>query len=395
MVSSGSRTRIAFIVSHPVQYYVPLYQRLAQRQDVEVKVFYTWHDGEKAVQDSGFGQAIAWDIPMREGYAFERVENVSSDPGMHHFFGLRNPDLVRRVLEWRPDIVHITGWAWWSHLQALRALSKAGVPTLFRGDSHLLDRQPAGMRGWMKKAVLKRIYRWPSAFLVTGHANRAYYQAFGVDPAKLIWCPHSIDVKRFAEPSANHEQEAARWRKDLGIEESQTVLLFAGKFEPKKNPLGFMEAIRSRNDDRMVGVLVGGGELQDRVDAMARARPHAFRVLPFQNQSRMPAVYRLGDLFVLPSLWGETWGLAVNEALASARPVLVSDKVGCAQDVVDESCGYVVPTDGGAWLFDAIRRVPDKATLEKMRTAASLKAQRFDISGTEAAMMDAIPGLVR
>ena len=43
--------------------------------------------------------------------------------------------------------------------------------------------------------------------------------------------------------------------------------------------------------------------------------------------------------------YGETWGLAVNEALACGRPVLVSDRVGCAEDVVDESCGRVFPFD--------------------------------------------------
>lgn len=387
--------RLAFIVSHPVQYYVPLYQRLARRRDVEIKVFYTWHDGAQAVEDPGFGRPIVWDIPLREGYAFELVKNVSADPGMHHFFGLRNPGLVRRVLDWHPDIVHITGWAWWSHVQALRGLSKAGVPTLFRGDSHLLDAQPAGLRWEMKKALLKHVYRWPSAFLVTGGANRAYYEAFKVEPKKLVTCPHSIDVGRFAEPSSVHEEDAARWRSDLGIEENQTVLLFAGKFEPKKNPMGFMHAIRSLNNDRIIGVMIGGGALQGDVDTIAKASPRTFRVLPFQNQSRMPAAYRLGDLFALPSLWGETWGLAVNEALASARPVLVSDKVGCAPDVVDESCGYVVPTDGGGRLFDAMRHLPDKAGLGKMRAAASLRARRFDIPATETAMMEAIPGLIR
>src|SRR5262249_12362252 len=132
-----------------------------------------------------------------------------------------------------------------------------------------------------------------------------------------------------------------RWRLELGIAPGQTVLLYAGKFEPKKRPAELMRAVAGWQKPGLVLVLVGAGELQAEVEALAAADPARFRVLPFQNQSRMPAVYRLGDAFVLPSAHGESWGLAVNEALACGRPVVVSDRVGCAADVVDKTCGRI------------------------------------------------------
>ena len=101
-------------------------------------------------------------------------------------------------------------------------------------------------------------------------------------------------------------------------------------------------------------VLVGAGELHAEIDRIAAAHPQRFRVLPFQNQSRMPIVYRLGDLVVLFSGYGETWGLAVNEALACGRPVLVSDRVGCAADVVDRGCGRVIAWNDFAALERAV-----------------------------------------
>ena len=97
-------------------------------------MFFTWHAGAQAIEDRGFGQAIAWDIPLTEGYEFELVPNVASDPGTYHFFGLRNPMLLDRVMSWRPDVVHIAGWAWFSHLQLFRALYRRHVPTLFFGE---------------------------------------------------------------------------------------------------------------------------------------------------------------------------------------------------------------------------------------------------------------------
>ena len=70
-----TRKRLAIIVSHPIQYYIPLYQRLAQRDDLIIKVFYTWHVGHAAVEDRGFKTPVAWDIPLTEGYEFELIQN--------------------------------------------------------------------------------------------------------------------------------------------------------------------------------------------------------------------------------------------------------------------------------------------------------------------------------
>jgi glycosyltransferase involved in cell wall biosynthesis len=101
----------------------------------------------------------------------------------------------------------------------------------------------------------------------------------------------------------------------------------------------------------------------------------------------MPLVYRLGDLFVLPSAFGETWGLAVNEAMACGRPVLVSDRVGCAADVIDGSCGRVFPWDKSHELMHALTEMlTDRTKLREMGRMAQLRAWSFDIASTESAL---------
>ncbi len=231
-------------------------------------------------------------------------------------------------------MVHVTGYAWQSHLAAIRRLSRAGVPVLFRGDSHLLNGRGPWWRWQVKQALLRAVFRWPAAFLCVGQANKDYYRAFGVPEAKLVDCPHSVETERFAEPNAELEQQAAAWRAELGLAAGQQVLLFAGKFEDKKRPLPLMRAFLESGLKNAILLLVGDGEHGPQVRELAAQRPERFRVLPFQNQSKMPLVYRLGDMLVLPSAYGETWGLAVNEAMACGRPALVSDRVGCHADVV-------------------------------------------------------------
>jgi glycosyltransferase involved in cell wall biosynthesis len=269
----------------------------------------------------------------------------------------------------------------------LRALHRRGIRTLFIGDSHLLGRNTTGPRWWLKAALLRRVYSWPSAILVAGSANRAYFERFGVPAEKLYPFPHVIDVGRFAAPQAGLAEDAARWRAALQLDPDRKVLLYAGKFEAKKRPVELMRVVARLPDPAIVLVLVGAGPLQAEIDALAAAQPTRFRVVPFQNQSRMPVVYRLGDVFVLPSAHDESWGLAVNEALACGTPVIVSDRVGCAADIVDSTCGCIFAwNDWPDFQRCAETLLGNAQRLAAMRRAASERAWSFDVSVAEAAM---------
>jgi glycosyltransferase involved in cell wall biosynthesis len=262
---------------------------------------------------------------------------------------------------------------------------------LFRGDSHLLDAAPRGLRWQVKRRLLQKVYSWPSAFLVVGKANRAYYEAFDVDAARLYPCPHSIDVGRFADLTERLDVDAAAWRQQLDIPADRCALVFAGKFERKKCPVELMRAVLGLGNPLVVLIMVGGGELENDVRSLAGAHPERFHVLPFQNQSRMPIVYRLGQLFILPSASGETWGLAVNEALACGRPVLVSDRVGGAADVVDKASGKVFSWSGPCSLQHALEEMTrDRNRLLDMGRAAARRAWLFDVARTEAELVDCI-----
>src|SRR5437868_3055335 len=102
MTTLNRSIRLAIVVSHPIQYYTPLYRRLAAHPKIELKVFFTWHAAEGAQRDHGFQRHLRWDVPLTEGYDYELVPNTSADPGTQHFWGLRNPELNRSVSQWKP-----------------------------------------------------------------------------------------------------------------------------------------------------------------------------------------------------------------------------------------------------------------------------------------------------
>jgi glycosyltransferase involved in cell wall biosynthesis len=344
--------KLAIITSHPIQYYAPVFRALTQLGTVNVRVFYTWSQaGDGPTFDRDFCSAVTWDIPLLAGYGYQFVKNVSDLPGTHHFSGIKNPTLIREIEQWGAEILLVFGWFAHAHLKAMRHF-KNRIPVLFRGDSTLLDQKPA-WRTFLRRAFLRWVYRHIDVALAVGTNSRDYFEWCGVSPSDIFVIPHSIDTARFTADGASRQHRADEWRRELGIDAESVVLLFAGKFQEKKDPcllLAAFVAFQARPRAFKSELLfVGNGELAGQLRALAGARTDV-HFLPFQNQSVMPLIYRLADVFVLPSQGpGETWGLALNEAIACGRVVVASSNVGGARDLIKPG------VDG--WTFEA-RNLP-------------------------------------
>jgi glycosyltransferase involved in cell wall biosynthesis len=358
------KNKLAIIATHPVQYSAPIFRALASHDLLDVRVYYTWSQtasGEQA--DRGFGRTIRWDIPLLEGYAHEFVPNIANRPGPDRFWGLRNPTLIGNIERWSPDALLVYGWNSFAHLQVLRHFSGL-VPILFRGDSTLLDPQPP-LRALARRALLSWVYRYIDVALAVGRNSHDYFKWCGLPSERIVFAPHSIDIVRFSNENASHVEQARAWRRELAIAESSIAIVFAGKLQEKKNPMLLLDAFMRLND-RSHLIFVGSGELESRLRERAGCCPN-IHFLPFQNQSLMPAVYRLADLFVLPSCGpGETWGLALNEAMASNCAVAVSSRVGAAADLVRDRAN--------GWVFESGNLV---ALVNILREAATLGRERL------------------
>lgn len=374
-----SRARLAIINTHPIQYYSPLYRRLADRDDLDVHVFYAWRGAIEDAYDPGFERNISWDIPLLGGYEHTFVPNTAPDPGTHHFRGIIAPDLIGAIEAWRPDALLVFSWSYQAHLNVLRHF-QGRSPILFRGDSTLLNEVP-GPRKWVRRILLRWVYRYVDTALYVGQNNRAYFEAHGFKDEALVWVPHAIDNQRFVETDGV-DQEAAQWRHEIGIPDDASVVLFAGKMEPVKAPDVLLEAFINSDTQEAHLVFVGSGPLETELRQGAATYPNV-HFLGFQNQSHMPVVYRLGDLFVLPSRTVDTWGLGVNEAMACGRPVVVSSQVGCAPDLVKSDNGAIVRPNDPIALRDTLNTLLNDR--ERLRSMGRRSAERITKWSTEEA----------
>jgi len=333
--------KLAIVSSHPIQYNAPLFRYLAADKRLSVKVFYTWSQSQIGLKyDPEFRRDIQWDIPLLEGYEYEFVKNTARKPGSHHFWGIVNPGLSKKILDWQPDTVVVYGWNFHSHLKLIRELS-GKVPLGFRGDSHLLSGRQ-GLKAILKNKLLRWIYSKIDFAYYVGSYNRSYFLHYGMEAKQLVFVPHAVDNKRFRWNVNRVEERASQWRSELGIGKKDTVFLYAGKFIMKKNLFFLIQSFNKLKVNNVKLVLAGSGILEKVLRKIAEGNENIL-FLDFQNQSMMPVLYRMADVFVLPSSNNETWGLGINEAMASGNAIICSDQVGCAPDlVINGGNGFVV-----------------------------------------------------
>ena len=323
---------LAIVASHPIQYNAPWFRLLTERGIIKPKVFYTWYQSSGGSKyDPDFGKVISWDIPLLDGYDYEFVVNVASQPGSHHFRGIDNPGLNKAIAAYSPDAILVIGWAYKSHLACIRYF-KGKVPVFFRGDSTLLD-ETNGIKTILRRIFLTWVYRHIDKVLYVGTNNKNYFAKHGIKEERLYQALHAIDNDRFSNPTTALKEEG-ELREKLGIRPGDFVVLFTGKLEAKKNPFFLIELSQRIKDPEIIFLFVGNGHLESELKSRAAYDPR-IKFLSFQNQSQMPAVYNAANIFILPSAGpGETWGLAANEAMASGLPVILSSKAGGAVDLV-------------------------------------------------------------
>lgn len=395
---------LVILTTHPIQYQVPLWQALARDGRVKFEVWFLCDHAVRATHDPEFGRAFAWDLGQGslEGYP-HRFLQINERWSLHpsDFFGIRlRGSLGPLFRELGVTALWIQGWQKYAYWQAVFQAKRAGVEVWLRGETN--DLAPSGgvLKDWLKSIRLRQLFSRVDRFLCIGTANRRFYLKHGVPGAKLYSAPYGVDNARFVAQAAALRGERSRLRREWAIADGAFCVLFCGKFIPKKRPGDVVAAaarmMTNSPDPESVHLLfVGSGELgadlrrscrvvfdadgtKSSGVATADSRPPA-SFAGFLNQNEISRAYVAADVLVLPSDHGETWGLVVNEAMASGLPCIVSDAVGCGEDLVEpvDSARRFALGDVAA-LVEALRglaRSPNRAAkLEEVSDMHSFSA---------------------
>ena len=247
--------------------------------------------------------------------------------------------------------MHLAGWGHPVLLGAMIVARLMGVPVAVETDTAIPVTQ-----FWLKRVAKKLLYpilfRLPAVFLPGGTRQKRFLQHYGVLEKRIVVAQMTVDVEAIAKAVMAIPSEARRARRTtLGIAAEECVFLFVGRLELAKGITVLLEAFSLAFDkkDNVRLLIAGDGALRGKVK-MAAASSQRVRWAGRLPGEALLDVYATADVLVLPSVF-EPWGLVVNEAMAAALPVIVSECVGCVDDLVTtERTGIVIDADRPASL---------------------------------------------
>jgi len=371
--------KIFYGLTHPVQYQSPLIRHLvAGGMDIEV----VYSRGEEKYFDREFGCEIAWDLPLMEGYpsrVLPEAPQTLSGSELQKFY---LEHLLQAFASERPAAAWLHGWSHPFERAFWEAARRMAVPLMIRGDTNL-ERVKGGL---LRRLCHRMYYTWRfrqvEAFLAVGSLNRTLYRSYGVSAEKIFSTPYAVDNAFFQRRIRDAREDREILRTSLGLPPGSPVILFCGKLIPLKNLPTVIHALGRLSRDGGLHsdapppslLVVGNGAERSAWEGLAvREIPGCAKFIGFRNQTELPALYGLCDLFVLPST-EESFGLAVNEAMNAGVPVIVSDKVGCWPDLVKTGVnGAVFESRDVAALADALKPFVRNHKLRSEAGAASLE----------------------
>jgi glycosyltransferase involved in cell wall biosynthesis len=385
------RYRVLAVAAHPVQYMAPIFRRMAVHPALDLHVAYCSLRGAQAGHDPEFGASIQWDVPLLDGYSWSEVPNRGS--GDESFFGLRNPGLWKLIRSGNYDaVLCFTGYLNATFWIAYRAAKFSKAAFLFGTDATTLT--PRDGRAW--KSILKKIF-WPWLFrladqvIVPSSGSRDLMHSLGILEDRVTLTPYSVDNDWWMKKAAQVDRVAVR--ESWGAAPETAVILFCAKLQVWKRPLDLLRAFAKVNLSNALLIFAGEGplRLQLESEALTLGLASCVRFLGFVNQSQLPAVYSSSDLMVLPSDY-EPFAVVVNEAMCCGCPVVTSDRVGAARDLVAPVAPEFIFPCGNVDTLSTILKhaLADRSRLLNIARSAVAHIHTWSLERNIAATVDAI-----
>ena len=372
--------KMAIVAPTCFYYQVALFRKLAAHPRIDLTVYYCSDEALRSqdVNDMYHSDGKWGDNDeLLVGYCHKFLPNHSPNPSYLKWpFGLVNVSIWKEIKENKPDIVVIMSWmnvTWWL---AIVACLRYGIPFLYMTDGNFQKEllQPRWKR-WVKSLILGRcIFRLAAGFLCSGTANQQLFRFYGVPEYKLVPFAYSWGYESHLNASEELRPQRKKLRAQQGIPEDTFVILYCGRLSPEKSPMDLMEAYKHVSCPRTFLHIVGDGVQMESLQEFKNEHGlDSVRISGFQNRKEIAKYFATADLLVLPSK-REGWGIVVNEALCFGLPVIASDQVGAALDLVREGeNGFIFPNGDTQALAARIQQVLDLP--EDKRQLMSMKSR--------------------
>lgn len=340
--------KIGFLVERATQFEAPFYRFAAADPAHRLRVLFTDQAPGASVFDSELERRVSWGIDLLGGYDHALVPSAGRAEWLH-----------AELRDGGYDLLIVNGYTRRAYLEGVLAARRAGVPVGLRIDS--IDASGVVLPGLPGRQLAKRLLFALALrpmfrlFFATGGRARQYLESMGVPSERIALFPYAIDVAEFRRRSALEPAERSAQRVTLGLHGAPAVLSLA-KLNDREAPWDLLDAFARLPEPRPWLVIAGDGPQRGAVETRARELGLSrVRFLGYVPYPELPALYGAVELFVHAPR-EERWGVSVQEALACGLPVVASERVGAAFDLVRAGVnGFVYPPGNIERLAEVIR----------------------------------------
>ncbi|MGA2418424.1 MAG: glycosyltransferase family 4 protein, partial [Candidatus Staskawiczbacteria bacterium] len=328
--------KLAIISTIPLRYHVQLYRELANSPKINLTVYFCL-DWKFLNQPDN----IFFNKNFLNGYNYKFLKNYSPFTSLTTSpFYLMNFGIWKEIKKNQYDAVIIHAWnnfTWWlTFFTCLRFKT----PVLFMTDaSNLSNSSRPAWKKWLKKIYFKKIlFKNAAGFLISGSVNENFYKEYGVPKKKMIELHYSYGYEDFLTAAKELKLQRQNIRKYSGIKDNDFVLLFVGRLDEVKNIFTLLKAYKGINYKNKKLFIVGDGPLRNQIEkCIKNLNIEGVFLAGLKPKKKLFDFYAFSDALILPST-DEPWGMVINEAMCFGLPIIASDKVGAAVDLVQD--GY-------------------------------------------------------
>lgn len=326
--------KIAIVTTHPIQYQIPLFKKL-KKYKIDVDVFFaSAHGVSSKIKDHEFNQKFNWDIYKSPLGGYKSYFSKKQKSSIFDF-SISFKNLEHYLKKKNYDGLLILGWNKVLYLKALFLAKKLKIKTILRVETNL-ESKNFFLKKYLKFFILRIFFKLFDSFLYIGSLNKKFYTFYGVPKKKLYYAPYFVENNFFKK-----KIDKKNIIKKLNLK-NKKIILFVGKLIERKNPYDFLKLAQKFKDNKKIHFLiVGSGKLQDNCqNFIDHNKLDNTTIIGFLNQKKIRDIYSISDLMILTSKY-ETWGLVINEAMASGVPVIATKESGATIDLIENGkTGY-------------------------------------------------------
>jgi glycosyltransferase involved in cell wall biosynthesis len=371
------KTRLAIVVSHPIQHFVHFYRALAACEDFVVNVIFCSRLGLEEYFDKDMGTVIRWEDNMVAGFDHEFLPEASSIKDTH-FLSIDNPSVTAALRMFWPDVVMVYGYTQLTQLRVLAWCRFRRVPVLMVTDSNAVTKRSA-FKTFLRQTGLRLALSQVSGFLTVGDQNERALAELGVPRARMHRTPFTIDEQRYRMARKERRLHRAQVLNQYGIPDDAFVGIAVGKLIPRKRIQDAVQAFSYAA--KMVGsgrnmhlIVCGSGPELDRIEEQVRLGAPV-TLAGFVNIDKLPDHFAAADVLVHTAS-RDAHPLICSEAACIGLPMILSDQVGTIgqTDISrrDENA-LVYPCGDISALTGALLRLATDASLLDKMVEASLR----------------------